>query len=153
MLILLRAIGDVFERSKQTSRSISIRMLLLLRAAGAGSCWSARSLRTYLGMDSSSAMGYALLVLSFYLKTWVNFIIKDKNEALKFTASSSSFIMPALIIIIQVTLVAICRRWGGASTRAAGKIYEDDDKYHQAQGLPVKIMMIMIDIIKNKGCW
>ena len=33
--------------------------------------------------------------------------------------------------------MAICRRWGGASTRAAGKNYDDDDKYHQEQGLLV----------------
>ena len=59
----------VFEESKRTLKSISISMLILLRAAGAGSCWPVRSLRTYLGMDFSSAMGYALLVLFFYLKT------------------------------------------------------------------------------------
>ena len=90
---------------------------------------------------------------------------------MKFTATSSSFILPVLIIIIQVTLVAICRRWGSASTRAAGKNYDDDDKYHQEQGLLVNnddndkyyqeqgllvkimMMMMMIKIIKHKGCW
>jgi len=31
--------------------------IIIQRAVGAGSCWSVRSLRTYLGMDFSSAMG------------------------------------------------------------------------------------------------